>query len=98
MDRGVTVAWLEPLGGAEQLSEPLRARVERLACRPATQRRFGPDAVLCRGVFGHGVGAAGPVVQVDLEPLRGGPRQRVGDHVVVGEEHVGQLVELGVVE
>jgi hypothetical protein len=98
VDRGATVARPEALGGAEQLSEPLRARVECLACRPATQRRLGPDAVLCRGVLGHRIGAAGPVVQVDLEPPRGVPRQRVGDHVVVGDERIGQLAELGVME
>lgn len=35
VDRGVTVAWLERLDGAEQLGQSCGVVVERVACRPA---------------------------------------------------------------
>jgi len=41
---------------------------------------------LSERVLINGAGAAIPVVELDLEPLRRDPRQRVGDYLPVGEE------------
>lgn len=55
-------------------------------------------AVVGDCVLADSDGAAVAVVELDLEPFRRHPRERVGDDVLVREQRVGKLVQVGIVE
>jgi hypothetical protein len=86
MNEGIAVAGLKSAGGAEQFVEPRRARAQRALRCPVPQRRLERGAVLSERVRVNGVCATVASVEFDLEPLRRGPGERIGDHMLVRKE------------
>src|SRR5207244_3771803 len=75
-----------------------RVGPQRAPRRPASKWRLEGGTVLSERVLIDGVGAARPVAEIDIQPLRREPAQRIDDHVLVRKKRLRQLIKLGVAE
>jgi hypothetical protein len=99
MHERVAVSRLEGARRASKIVAARRIRQQRALRRPAAQGRLERGSVPGERVPRPCTyGRRHAIIKVDLEPLRRHPGQRIGDHMLVREKPVGQLIEVGLVE